>query len=450
DLLEQQFWLDPTEGMRYLLPFMIAASIYQRDINQDIFEVAAFFERYLSSQPFNWWQCAGSLVYTMNSSVSEEELASLQALAKLVPQRSLTFPCLAHNYSQELEAALWWRLGEAYADVEDAKALQWYEKALTRLGQATELKEEAATTAFKAAYQLNTKKKYDEAIFHLNRAIELNPLYAYAYYERGYAHYQLRKCEQAITDYDRALELDPLYAYAYGGRGYAYSDLKEYGKAFADYNQALELDPSAHWAYYGRGYTYTDLKEHEQAITNYNRALELNPSYALAYYSRGITYLHLRKIALARDDCKRSLEFDPADITTAWMIEWVEMNKQRADEKTAERLATIVTIEPEDYIAYLCRGVALGLRGKGKAGLEGIEKAISLEPIAWSAYFWKGMLLLYYYRKSAQDREAIAAIEQSLDLGLPPVLLTPLYWFERDRPDLFEREIRPLLARYGV
>ncbi len=225
DLLEQQFWLDPTEGMRYLLPFMIAASIYQRDINQDAFEVAAFFEKHLSSQPLIWWQWAGNLIYTMNSAISEEELASLRALAKLVHQRSLTFPCLAQNHALELEAALWWRLGEAYTGTENSQALQWYEKALTRLGQAIKLKEDAANIAFSVAYQLDTKKKHEEAILHLNRAIELNPSYAHAYYERGYAHYQLRRCELAIADYDRALQLDPLYAYAYGGRGYAYSDL---------------------------------------------------------------------------------------------------------------------------------------------------------------------------------------------------------------------------------
>ncbi len=33
DLVEQQYWLDPVEGLRYLLPFMIMASAYQREIN---------------------------------------------------------------------------------------------------------------------------------------------------------------------------------------------------------------------------------------------------------------------------------------------------------------------------------------------------------------------------------------------------------------------------------
>ncbi len=35
DLVEQQFWLDPAEGVRYCLPFMLAAAIYHRSANQD-------------------------------------------------------------------------------------------------------------------------------------------------------------------------------------------------------------------------------------------------------------------------------------------------------------------------------------------------------------------------------------------------------------------------------
>ena len=38
-----------------------------------------------------------------------------------------------------------------------------------------------------------------------------------------------------------------------------------------------------------------------------------------------------------------------------------------------------------------------------------------------------------------KDIEAIAAIEKSLELVLPPILLTPLRWFEQDRPDFYQQ-----------
>jgi tetratricopeptide (TPR) repeat protein len=75
-----------------------------------------------------------------------------------------------------------------------------------------------------------------------------------------------------------------------------------------------------------------------------------------------------------------------------------------------------------------------------------IEAAISLEPREWDAYFWKGMICAYLGRNSA----AIEAIEKALELDLPPVLLTPLYWLQRDRPDFFREYAEPLLKRYDV
>ena len=46
-----------------------------------------------------------------------------------------------------------------------------------------------------------------------------------------------------------------------------------------------------------------------------------------------------------------------------------------------------------------------------------------------------------------RDEEAIAAIEKSLELDLPPALLAPLRWFEQDRPEFYEKHASPLLAR---
>ena len=47
-----------------------------------------------------------------------------------------------------------------------------------------------------------------------------------------------------------------------------------------------------------------------------------------------------------------------------------------------------------------------------------------------------------------RNKEAIAAIEKALELGLPPVLLAPLCWFEQERPKFFEKYANPLLARF--
>ncbi len=39
---------------------------------------------------------------------------------------------------------------------------------------------------------------------------------------------------------------------------------------------------------------------------------------------------------------------------------------------------------------------------------------------------------------------------QALEAGLPPVLLTPLYWLEQDRPEIYQSCAVPFLVQYGI
>jgi hypothetical protein len=49
-----------------------------------------------------------------------------------------------------------------------------------------------------------------------------------------------------------------------------------------------------------------------------------------------------------------------------------------------------------------------------------------------------------------QEKEARMALEQALAFEMPPILLKPLSWFERERPELYEKFIKPLLDSYEV
>jgi tetratricopeptide (TPR) repeat protein len=485
DLAEQQCWLDPVEGVRLLLPFMLAAAIYRRDSNEDAVAVGQFFATNLRSPYRSQWQwVTTSLIYNHSRDPSDEELTGLIELAKLARERCPSFPPPLPDARQELEAALWWRLGEAYLDKDDTQALAWYEQALERIQTQRALKEAAAEAAWNVSYTLNKEKKHTECLSYLNRAIELNPDYAIAFNSRGYVYnelkqyeqaitdldratvidpnddnahlnrgktyYHLKQYEQAIADFDRAVELDPNNAAAYTNRGAAYDELKQYERAIADYDRAIALDPNNAVAYTNRGYAYRNLRKYEQAIADYDRAIALDPNYALAYNNRGLAYLWLHNTRQAHADFSRGYELDPTDINAAWMAEWAVLGKQRAGSETAARLEQIAAIDPQSYVSSVCRGVALGLRGQLKAGLAALEQAISLDPEEWDAPFWRGMLSAYYHQARSQETITLAAIERSLQVGLPPVLLTPLYWLEHERPAFFVAHLKPLLAAHGL
>jgi hypothetical protein len=49
------------------------------------------------------------------------------------------------------------------------------------------------------------------------------------------------------------------------------------------------------------------------------------------------------------------------------------------------------------------------------------------------------------YAALGRDEEARAAIERALQEPFPPLLLSPLRWFEQDRPDFYASYVVPLL-----
>jgi hypothetical protein len=71
---------------------------------------------------------------------------------------------------------------------------------------------------------------------------------------------------------------------------------------------------------------------------------------------------------------------------------------------------------------------------------------LSLDVENEDAWFWKGVVCACLGR----DETAIKSIEQALKAGLPPILLTPLYWLEQDSPNFYQEYAEPLLKRYEL
>jgi tetratricopeptide (TPR) repeat protein len=271
-------------------------------------------------------------------------------------------------------------------------------------------------------------------------------LRAYLYRKRGFAYSRFKEYELAIEDYDTAIELDSTYARAYASRGRTYRSLGEYELAIKDYNQALELRPNYAWAYAGRGQTYRLRNEYTQSIKDLNRAIEIEPNNAWSYFVRGYIHLWLKDVVQARADFIRSRELNPKNINAGWMVEWSGIGSVKTEAGLIERLEAVAELDPEDCWALVCRGVTLWLNNDYEETLTLLDQAVALKSEASDPYFWKGMA----YASLMQDEAAIAAVEQSLELELPPILLTPLRWFEQDRPDFYQKYVVPLMARYDL
>jgi tetratricopeptide (TPR) repeat protein len=291
-------------------------------------------------------------------------------------------------------------------------------------------------------------KEYEQAVSDFNSALALHPAYARAYGRRGLAYSFLNDSQHAISDFDRAIELNPQDTWSYERRGRTYRKFGNYRRALEDFDRVVEIDPNHAWAYVHRGITYRLLQDYEQALADFDRALELRPHYASILAERGLTCLWMRNLGQAIIDFTQSREIDFYYLQNHnnWMAIWSGMCYNRPDLEVIEQLEIIAATDPENPVAFVCRGVARWLRRDFEEALQELEQAIQIAPEEWDAYFWKGMT----YASLGQDEQAIAAVEQSLELGLPPILLTPLRWFEQDRPDFYQQYVVPLMARYDL
>jgi len=185
---------------------------------------------------------------------------------------------------------------------------------------------------------------------------------------------------------------------ALGYRSQAHTKLKEYQQALAASNYLVELDPHFPWSYHIRGRTYLAFKEYQQAIENFDRTLELDPKYSWAYDGRGLAYLWLKDTKHAKSNYAAYWDLDAAltqtrvwpqnaalirtrgwpRINSGWLVEWVSMCEKPPDPGTAERLEAIATTDPEHYVAFVCRGVAMWLRASYQEAMEELEKANQL------------------------------------------------------------------------
>ncbi|MBA2393532.1 MAG: tetratricopeptide repeat protein [Ktedonobacteraceae bacterium] len=340
-----------------------------------------------------------------------------------------------------------WNYTSLRARLEDQ---EWVETYLDLTEQRFWLDPTYAVAYYNRGVTYDNLKEHERAMVDYTEAIRLDPTYAFAYYNRGLAYTTLEDYEAALKDYTRSLELNPHDAYIYNDRALAYIAVVEYAKALADFNQAIEIGKDVALFYSNRAWIYGKLAEYQKALIDYGHAIDLQPDDANTYISRGYIYLHLQNQEEAYKDFVLAAECNQEDVNAAWMVMYASFGKGRPGPEVAQRLVEIARIDPQRYEAATCRGIALGLQGKLREGLAEIEQAIVMsqnEPgQTQDAYFWKGMLCAYIGRNQA----AIEAVEKALEEGLPPILLIPLHWLERDRPEFYERYAAPLLTRYNI
>lgn len=294
-------------------------------------------------------------------------------------------------------------------------------------------------------------RNYREALTVHEQALARNPQDALAFFGRGWAYLSLGKHQLALSDFQHVLELTPNYGDSnpggfYNGLRWAYYFTGQYEQALSTNDHLLEREPGEYSSYLFRGRCLLEIGEYQRSLEECNYALELAPEQANVYMQRGLTYLWLNNLQQAQADFARGCELKPKSIYNVLVTAWVRMCQEAVDAPVAERLEAIAATHPQNYSAHICQGIALLLRGQYLKALAEFEQALLLEQNdQWEVYFWKGMACAFL----GQDAEAMASVTKALDLHLPPILLVPLRWLEKERLEFYEQYIVPILATYG-
>ncbi len=288
--------------------------------------------------------------------------------------------------------------------------------------------------------------EYRQAIQDLNQAIALYDKDAFEYICRGIASRLLGDYQHAIEDFGTALTKNPNSTQVYAERGLAYRHISQYAEALADFNAAITFNSKSSWVYGQRGKVHRLLKNYSQAVEDFNNAISLDAQDAWAYAQRGLAFLWMKDLAQAKSDYVHSQEIDTKNISYSWVSTWIEMCLQRDDVEAIKQLETLAAADQPDYLTLVCQGVTLWLQSNFDKALVTLGQAVLLEPHRWDVHFWKGMTLA----SLEKDEEAIHGVKQALELGLPPVLLAPLKWFEQSRPAFYQTSVPLLLEHQGV
>jgi tetratricopeptide (TPR) repeat protein len=310
-------------------------------------------------------------------------------------------------------------------------------------------------------------KEYQQGLIWLERALEFHPYSERIQNGLGYAYLYLKEYQQALDHFNHALQLVPHHPYHYLGRGRTYGRLGAYQQALSDLDHALQLDERNINPYNQRGRIYLELKEYRKALADWNRLLEIAPEHprvASIHFQRGCAHLWLKDLQEATTCFTRSYQLASTHVSFSWARdfvlwarEWSVMCQMPPSPDALHYLEAIAG--GDNYTANVSKGVIFFLQKDLSQALTALQYATTFHYDEdwyhdlwadfwqeWDVHFWLAMV----YIALDQEADARMAIEQALKFEMPPILLKPLCWFEQEKPKLYEKLIKPLLATYDV
>lgn len=167
------------------------------------------------------------------------------------------------------------------------------------------------------------------------------------------------------------------------------------------------------------------------ALRAIKRAAELAPDEPAVYLRMGMILEGMRDFTGARDSYTRALktpeaglaEESPAIKETKERLKRLDIRiyfdaakgflREKRYEEAIKELESLLSINPNDYLAYYMMGTALAETEKPKEAVDALKKAVEINPALSDAYLEMGFI----YEKAAALEEAAGSFEKFLSLN---------------------------------
>jgi len=274
---------------------------------------------------------------------------------------------------------------------------------------------------------------FHEAIDHSPGRVSLHGALAWAYYGSG-------EVDQAVEVFRDALRLDPTLAEAHDGLGRSYLLQGDLGRSGVQFQIAIRLDPALASAHEGMGWLHCARDEPQQAAMCFREAIRLDPSSAEAHQGLGTVYLDLAELARAIEEFRTAAHIAPQWHAPHESLGYASL--EQGDLETARKeFQTALELNPFSAESYRGLGMICWERDSWDEAAALLREAIRLDPACDSA---RHLLSLIHLGRAEfhQAIEQLTALSQSRpNWGLPHALQA-LAYYQLDRADLAEPEIR--------
>ena len=286
----------------------------------------------------------------------------------------------------------------------------------TFLGLATRLGVQAQKVETTAAPQPNDQQSKSIQKIILSTDISKGNTTASQWLERGNQLWRLGRYQEAVKAFDEAIKQKPSFIYlAYYGKGLALSWDGKLQEAEAALDSATNYKPDLVTAWLNLSTVYQRLDQLDKALVAIDKAIQLQPKNPNLYNQKWEVLKDLEKYAEAEAAINKAIELNPRSVFYNNRGHFYLYGKKRRLELALADFNKAIVINPQDFLAYLFRGIVYSQQKTFEKALADYNKAIAINSQFISAYRFRA--LAHFEKrekqKAIQDLQQLARILQA-------------------------------------